>query len=162
MGCNRIEIKRITDLAIPLQILSDEVISSEIFEDGARLDIPDVIHEYWLSASLEGEIIGCYRVHTMGAVMWQIHARILPPYRQKWAVKASKRLLIWAAENIENLQVLMCFVPIVHKNVALHCKQVGFRRCGTIQDSYVKDGNLIDQDIYAISRDKMISHKSEI
>lgn len=159
MGCNRITIKRITDLAIPLQILSDETIASEIYEDGAQLDVPDIVHEYWLSAALDEKIIGCYRIHSMGAVLWQIHARILPEYRQKWALKASKKLLIWAADNIPNIQRIMCFVPVCHKNVALHCSQVGFRRNGTLQACYVKDGQLIDQDVYSIDKEKMNSFK---
>lgn len=159
MGCHRINIKRITDLAIPLRILSNEIIASEIYEDGAKLDVPDIVYEYWVSASLENDVIGCYRIHSMGAVLWQIHARILPGYRQRWAIKASKKLLIWAAENIPNIQLLMCFVPICHKNVAMHCKQVGFRRCGTLPDSYIRNAKLIDQDIYAIDKLKMLSHK---
>lgn len=157
MGSDRIDIERITDFRIALAILKNEVIVSEIYEDGAFLEIPDLINEYWVAGYIDGNLAGCYRIHPMGGVLWQIHCRILPDFRQKWSEKISVCVLCWSFENIENLQRIMCFVPACHRNVALHCKRVGFRKNGTLSASYVKDGQLVDQDIYSINREKILS-----
>ena len=155
MDRNRIKIERITDYDVALSVLKNETIASEIYEDTAALEIPDLIHEYWISAYVDNDLAGLYRIHCMGAVLWQIHCRILPEYRQKWAIKISRKALNWASLNIEKLQRIMCFVPVCHRNVKLHCLQVGFRGNGTLEKSYLKNGELIDQDILSIDIESM-------
>lgn len=155
MGSDRINIERITDFQIALAILKNEVIASEIYEDGAFLEIPDLVNEYWVAGFIDEDLAGCYRIHPMGGVLWQIHCRILPEYRQKWAIKISRKALNWASLNIEKLQRIMCFVPVCHRNVKLHCLQVGFRGNGTLEKSYLKNGKLIDQEILSIDIESM-------
>lgn len=162
MGGDRIDIKRITDFSIALTVLKNEAIASEIYEDGAFLEIPDLINEYWVAAFVKNKLAGCYRIHPMSGVLWQIHCRILPEYRQKFAEKISVCVLCWSVENIAKLQRIMCFVPGCHRNVALHCKRVGFRKNGTLSASYVKDGQLVDQDIYSIDREKILTYMTEV
>lgn len=155
MDSNRIDIFRITDFNIPLIILDDPQIKKEIYEDGARLTIPDLVGEYWLSAHLKEHIIGCYRVHAMGGILWQIHARILPKYRQMHAQRATKAAFLWCYKNIPDIKKIMAFVPIVHPNVALHAKISGMTLDGTIKESYLKNGKAVDQQIYSISTEKI-------
>lgn len=157
MDSNRIalDVERITDYSIPLTILSDETIASEIHEDGSILTVPDIVSEYWLSVHFENYIIGCYRLHPMGAVTWQIHARILPRYRQVFAVRSTKAVFKWAVNNIPDLSLIMCFVPQIHTNVAMHCKQVGMHQAGCLEQSYIKNKSLMDQDLFSITKEKI-------
>lgn len=161
MDSHRIEINRITDFAIPLTILHDEAIKGEIYEDGSSLDVPDLVHEYWLSAHLGDYIIGCYRLHAMGAAMWQIHVRLLPKYRQKYAVSASKAVLLWAANHIPGLERIMCFIPACHRNVELHAHMAGMRKNGCLEKSYLRSGQLVDQNIFSISKRRIINSIKE-
>lgn len=155
MDSGRIKIARLTDFHLALMILQDEVISGEIYEDGSSLVVPDLVGEYWLSAFIDDDLMGCYRVHGMGAVLWQIHARIYPQFRQKWAIKTTKAAFVWCVKNIPNLEKIMCFVPSAHKNVDLHAIQVGMSRVGTLENSYLKDKRLIGQAIFEIDRAKI-------
>lgn len=141
---------------LPLSILKKESIAAEIYEDGAHLEVPDLVNEYWLSSKIDDQIIGCYRVHPMGAVTWQIHSRILPQYRGRIAIDSGKTVLQWIFENIPSANIVMCFVPRCHRNVGLYCRQVGFEYMGTLKKSYLKNQTLYDQEIFGISREEVI------
>lgn len=157
MGSDRITLFRLTDYSIALQILYSIGINPEAYEDGVLPEIPDLVEEYWVGILKEGEgIIGCYRLHPMSSVTWQIHARMLMPYRAKFAKKASIAVFKWAVDNIPGVESIMCFVPEVNRNVRLHCHQVGFTKVGELPDSYRKDGKIVSQHIFSINKEKIL------
>ena len=150
-----INIYRITDYAVVLTILDIPAIKEAISEDTAPLEVPDLVNEFWLGAEHEGNVIGCYRVHKMGAVLYQVHARIMPDHR-KYAEEASHALLKYCADYIQDFECLMCYVPIVHKNVLEHAIRVGFQWIGNIPKSYLKNGKVISQDVLAITKEQIL------
>lgn len=132
--------------------MNDKKIAADIYEDGFCFQIPDLINEFWVGIDMQGSTIGCYRLHQMGAILWQIHAMILPKFRKEFSLDASTLVLRWAAHNIEDLERVVCFVPKIHSNVAVHAKTVGLIHEGTIKDSFLRKSKIVDQEIYGIGR----------
>lgn len=150
MGCDRINIYRSFNYEEVIFVLSDKTINNDIYEDNAVFRYPDLINEYWLIAATAKEIIGCYRLHQIGAITFQVHANILPSFRKKYSLTASRLLLRWASENIENVKKIVCYIPDCFPNIEKHCLSLGFSKEGTVKKSYLKNGRIIDQHIYGI------------
>ena len=148
---------RITDFMIPATILQNKVIADQIYEDGEVFDIStvDILREYWIGIELNGNTIACYRVHPMGRILWQLHARVLPEYREKFSIKATTMAFKWAAKNIPDLNKIVCFIPDAHPNVAAHAIQIGLTLEGSLEASYLKNNKIIRQDIYSITKEKI-------
>jgi hypothetical protein len=150
-----IEIYRITDFAVAISILEDSVIKSEIYEDTAEFIVPDLVNEYWLAAAHRGIVLGCYRLHSMGAVLWQFHCRILPQHR-RFAQPASLAFFKWCVENVKKLETIIGFVPKGFKRARMHAVRIGMKQVGTLPNSYLKDGHVIDQEVFAITKEKIL------
>ncbi len=84
MGCDRVALHRSFDYSEVLLVLSDKTINNDIYEDTAVFFYPDLINDYWIIAATIKDIIGCYRLHKIGAVTYQVHANILPEFRKKY------------------------------------------------------------------------------
>lgn len=156
MGGDRLEAYRITDFAIPMRIISDPVISEAIHEDGAdHYQIPNVIDEFWIGVRINGFTFACFRVHQMTKVSWQIHARVLPEYRKGYSRKAAILSLKWCHDHIDHLRTVVCLVPKIHRDVALFVRRIGFEFCGTVRQSYVKNNDLMNTEIFSINTDRI-------
>ena len=136
--------------------LQDRTITEEIYEDSAYFVIPDIIKEYWIGTFIDEKIIGLYQIQARGAILHEIHARILPQYRKKYSLKSSQYVVRWAFDMIPNINVLMAYVPTAHTNVAKHAQDVGFQYCGVIRNSYMKNGKMCDQEIYSLTKEDIV------
>lgn len=150
---------RITDYAIPLAILRAPAIQATIGEDGAAPMMPNVINEYWVGVVAGGKLAGCYRLHQLNGVCWQVHAFILPDYRREWSMKASKALLKWAVDSIEDLNKIICEVPAIYPNVIKHVEAQGFTWEGCNRGSFRKHGEIVDQIRFGITKEEITDGK---
>lgn len=160
MDTGLITIQRLTDYAVVLAILQDPEIEAAIYEDTAELTMPDIAWEYWLGAYRNGKILGCYRVHKMGAILYQIHIRILPKHRVK-SVEITKAALKWCAENIEDLETIVGYIPTAFPYGVKHVKACGFEYAGHIPNSYLRKGKVVGQDIYTISKEIILCQQQQ-
>lgn len=153
MGIN-LKVFRITDYAMVLRILLDPVISDNIYEDGASLSVPDVVNEYWLGIEKDGEVIGCYRLTSFTGAACIVHAFILPKFRKNYSVQAAYEATQWAFDNIRNLNTIIAHVPVVHRNVIWYIESLNWEKIGVIKESFRRDGALVDQALYQITKEK--------
>lgn len=142
---------RITDFMIPLIILQNEQIASVIYEDGATLQIPDVVNEFWLGAKVGNNVIGCYQFNPVSAVVWEIHIRILPQYRRDFSIEASKGAIRWAFENIPGLHKVIGYVPEIYEHAANHCVNIGMKQEAYLAESFLLQGKIIGQKLFSIT-----------
>lgn len=157
MGSDRLEAYRITDFAVPMWIMDEDTISEAIYEDGAdRNEIPNIVDEYWIGIRKGNYVFACFRVHQMSSVTWQIHARVLPEYRKDYSMRSAIMALKWCYDNIHKLRTIICLVPKCHRDVALFVRRVGFEYCGTVRQSYFKNNDLMNTEIFSINTDKII------
>ena len=64
-------------------------------------------------------------------------------------------MLKWAAKHIPKLYKIMGYVPSIYPNIQKHLEAVGFKKEGTLTDSYLRDGNICDRISYGINKDEI-------
>lgn len=145
------ELYRLTDFILPLHILQHEKIASVIYEDGAVLQIPDLVNEFWVGVNVNDQLIGCYQFNQVSAVVWEFHVRILPKYRKKYSLEATIKAFRWATDNINGLNKIYGYVPEVFVSAAAHCEKVGMKKEAFIEGSYLWKGKIIGQIFFSIT-----------
>lgn len=87
-------------------------------------------------------------------ITYDIHITTTPGARGEQAIKAGWKALEYAFNNIDNCQKLICFIPEIYKNVIKYTMQFGFEKEGELKNSYLKNGNLYNEIILGLRRDK--------
>ena len=150
MDSDRLAIYRITDFITVLSILDDPIIDGDINEDGFRTPFPNVIDEFWIGiAELGSETFACFRVHQLSRHVWQVHAFVLPSYRNKYSVIAANMAKEWAWKNIPELKTLITVVPSCHPNVIYFVRKMGFKLVGKLENCYTKNKKVEDLLIFS-------------
>lgn len=139
-----LEIVRTTDFTVPLRIVHSPGLKDVVFEDSVQSFIPDVVNEYWLAVLVNEKLAGCYRLHKLSAVMWQLHAYMLPKYRKEYSIDATTQVLAWAYSHIDKLSAVVAYAPVCFPNVVAHALKVGFMEVGTLEKAYLRKGECTD------------------
>lgn len=143
---------RITDYMVPLNIMSDKSISDVIYEDGYKFNIPDVINNIWIGIhDAEFGTFACYKIEPSSRVLWQVHAMVPKRFRNV-SMDCSILTLRWCCDNIPNMNILVCYIPSMFTNVMRHVESLGFSLNGILNESFAKNGSVVDQYIYSISK----------
>lgn len=85
-------------------------------------------------------------------ITYDIHITTTPEGRRNLAVEALEMAKEYAFEQIEGCQKLICFIPELYINVSNFAMSNGFKKEGTIKESYQKNGKLYDENIYGLRR----------
>lgn len=91
----------------------------------------------------------CISFEPITAVMWQVHAAVLPAHRKQsrqWARMAAR----WMAENTPCRSIVAFCYSGNFASMRL-VESIGFTHIGTIPRSKLRGGVLLDQKIYAKS-----------
>jgi len=122
-------------------------------EDNPPTFKPDVINEAWVLITNNDEPIGCYNLHKLNNVTWQIHAFILPEYRSR-AKESGRAILKWAIDNLE-FKKIQAIIPALYPNVYHFTLHQGFTDEGLSRLSYMKNKQLHDQHYLGITREEI-------
>lgn len=126
----------------------------DISEDNAPPFVPDVINEYWVGIFSDGRLAGCYRIHQVTSVCYQIHAFMIDR-----ADKSSGMVVLkWAVENIEDMQKLIADIPACYPNVYHFTKKQGFSDEGINRQSFTKNGKIHDMHRLGVTREEIECH----
>jgi len=91
----------------------------------------------------------CISFEPVNTVMWQVHAAVLPAYRKhskQWARESAR----WMAENTPCRSIIAFCYSGNFASMRL-IESIGFKQIGTIPQSKLRGGVLLDQKIYALS-----------
>lgn len=149
--------ERTYSVELVLSVLFNQTIWDAIAEDGQRKERfrLDVHGDCWLALTAEdGDLVGVYSVDSVNSATVELHAHVLPKFREKYAMETGKAVLNWVYHNApQHYQKLIAKVPDVHQNVQKFIEKFGFVREGTIKKSYWKGGDLVDVSIYGLMRE---------
>lgn len=145
-----------TDYMAPMRMMTQGGIYPDAFEQGAQLNLPDMINEYYLGAWAENVgFVGFYRVQQMGIHLYQAHANIMKGYRRKYALKASQTALKWLIDNIEGFETLICMIPTPFEAVQKHVQAIGMQSVGKIPNAFKKNDSMHALKIFAITKEQI-------
>lgn len=155
MGCSLIIAERTRDANVVRSVIAHPDIWKTISEDGHNIDEyePNVDEsECWLMMTFEGELIGLYNYHAHNSATVEVHAHVLPGHRKQHSKETGIAALKWLYENFPGYNKVIANVPVVYENVKSFTCGCGFQVEGLNRQSYVKNGEYIDQWLLGITR----------
>ncbi len=132
-------------------VLTNPVILKAISEDGAQLKNIDIKNETWVSIKKKDTTIGIYNLVPLNAITMEVHAHVLPEYRKEYSMRTSRIFYKWFLGNTDRLK-LIAIVPLIHKNVQNFLISNKFTVEGINRKSFIKNGEIMDQIMFGITR----------
>ena len=147
---------RTLDYGVAYGITSIPELFDCISEDTVDDYYPNVVDEYWVLMITESDLIaGCYRLNQVNARTYEIHAFIIPEFRNAYSKLSGRAILKWCLENLD-MDKLVANIPAKYKQVYHFTKSQGFKDEGFNRSSFLKDGKLIGQYRLGITKDDII------
>lgn len=148
---------RTYDHSLIESIMTSPALWATVAEDGHSPDsfTCDTEGECWLLMSNGDDVVGVYNIHGINAVTCEIHAQVIPEYREQHSYETGKAALEWIYNNAPGYKKVIAQVPVVFENVKNFTCQFGFQVEGINRLSYLKDGAIVDQWLLGITRDEI-------
>lgn len=129
-----------------------------IAEDGQNPDDykADCEGECWLLMMNDTDFIGAYNLHAHNSVTVQIHAHVISAHRKQYSYETGMAALQWIIDNTE-YQKVVAIIPTIYENVKRFTCSFGFQEEGINRQSYLKNGELVDQYLLGITRDEIMA-----
>lgn len=151
------KIERTHDMVLVASIMKDPAIWSHIHEDGTTDDYQPVDHEgfHWMLVTDDGEPLGVFLVHARGEVCFEMHTCLLPACWGRRAACAAQMLAGWAF-NQTVCQKLVTSVPAYNRLAMRFAQAGGMQQEGVNRASYLRNGELIDQIMFGITKQEWL------
>lgn len=148
--------RRTYDVDEILSVLKHPDILKTIAEDNSQNFDIDVSAECFIAADIDGELSALFIFSKTGAVVFDIHAHVLPakrPHSRDLGVAILKyffKCYPWA----EKLNAL---IPVCYPNVVRYAESFGFKLEGVNRKSYVHHDGVIDQLYLGATQDEVLN-----
>jgi len=131
--------------AILAQMLDD------IAEDGYNFEQfkPDVNGESWVAIHDNQEIKALYNFHAVNSSTLMIHSHVLKQFRKDSLKLGQEALRYFLTTDYHKLIVE---VPAIYRHIRIYLLRLGFKFEGINRESYLKNGQYIDQYRFGITR----------
>lgn len=147
------KIERLFDVAVILEVLTNDIILDAISEDGFDVkDLPksiDVVHDIWLELVSDSNdswiTIGVVQFKPMFSNCYAAHIHILPEFRKEFSMQAGDKILEYCSTS-EDLKgsLLYTNVPVFCENVKNFLLSFGFTEQGILPNAWKKNGKQND------------------
>ena len=136
--------RRTFDTDEVLSVLAHPDILKTITEaDCQNIDV-DVNATAFIACEVDNELAAVFIFDKTGAVVFDIHAHVLPAKRPH-SRDIAKAILKYFFESFSQAEKLTALIPICYPNVIAFSEAFGFRLEGINRLSYLHQGQLIDQ-----------------
>lgn len=150
-----IKLRETWDYEFITELLKDDELWPRISEDGihkSAWEAPQDSVHYLLCMSEDGTA-GLFVVHPLNATALEVHINILQQFRQRHAYDCGKAFVEWFVNRApENFHKVIAQVPVIYPEVAKFTQKFGFLDEGLNRKSIMKQGELIDQHYYGLTR----------
>jgi hypothetical protein len=150
-------IEQVWDEELIYSVLRDERIWPTISNDGDTpekftVDV-DADDFFFLAVAKENVCIGIYILHPFNNCTMEIHANILPEFREANANESAQKILEWFDKHMdEKWQKIMCRIPSLYPQVYHFTLNRGFTDEGRLVNAFRKNDELHDVHILGLER----------
>lgn len=146
--------ERTYDTDVIRSVLTDPEIFARISESGLtdKHIVLDTQKEAWLTMSDEG-LIGAICLTPLNSVCVDIHVHILEDFRDDYAMASMiETFKFFMGTDYEKITAS---IPECHADVCGFALKVGFKEEGLNRASYRRDGEIISQRLFGITRNEV-------
>ena len=151
-----VELKRCFNENLVKQVLFHKDIWPSISEDGQNMStfMIDFVSNCFLKVVTDkGDLAGFYVLHPFNGSTLQIHANILPSFREKYAKLSGTAVLKWIKDKSPpQYHKVIALIPEIYENVYFFTKSFGFEDEGLLKQAYRKNSKLHDIHVLGIMR----------
>ena len=137
-------------------VLDHPEIFDVISEDDAVEYEVNTTKDCFLTLWVTGKLAGLYILSPVSSVELDIHAHILPAYREEYARSLTRLMYEWLLEHSDiRFQKVTASVPAIYPNVMRFCGEFGMVCEGQNRKAWRKNGALHDKFSYGITREEI-------
>jgi len=103
------------------------------------------------------DAIGVFFYHPWNSTTYEMHSAVLPEHRGKGAMEGARLAGMWMFDNTP-CQKIVTLVPVINIRARFLARRGGMVEEGRVTRSFLKDGVLVDQRLYAITKEVAKCH----
>lgn len=111
---------------------------------------------FFLPVFDDGRKMGFFYFVPWNNVCWEVHSAIIPEFRGKKAIAASKLMAQWFFANMPYASKIVTHVPVDNQKAYAYAVRTGFTKEGMNRKSILRDGNLVDQYLFGLCKEEVI------
>lgn len=142
------------------QIVNDPSISDLLCDDNTENTvIDDCSNQLWIGVYDDNSVMqGAFLLVPQNSVCMDIHTCLLPILHGNQAIQAGQMLL-----NIvfANYQKAVTSVPVTNRRASLFAARLGFKTEGVNRQSFLKNGQLIDQKVMGLTIEEYVCQQQQ-
>lgn len=144
-----ITLQPLNDLDLINRVILDAAVNDDISDDASMShEIQQLPHAFeCLGIYQDGEIKGLFMLVPQNAVTAEIHTCLL--LRGKEAFQAGQLLLDYL---FSNYQKAISYTPSTNKKALFYALRLGFKKEGVLTQSFLKNGELLDQTLVGLTK----------
>ena len=104
---------------------------------------PDMNDGAYIVGIEDASLIGLMAYEPINGVTWECHVQVMPKYRKTHADEFAQKALQWAWDM--GCHKLMATIPVIYPTVKDFGLKHGFEIEGISKQSYLKNGQILDQ-----------------
>lgn len=139
-------VERCYDVDTIREILTHPDIYARIAEDGSPSQedyIPEMIGVAYILGIVDSEPAALMTYYPVSTITWECHVQVMPKYRKTHADEFAQKALQWAWDM--GCHKLMATIPVIYPTVKDFGLKHGFEIEGISKQSYLKNGQILDQ-----------------
>lgn len=148
------------DLEFIREVMAHPKIWPHISDDhsGKREDFVPSLHGSfrYLTPEHKGDRVGVFFYHPHSVILWEVHTCILPQFWGDPATQAARAGLRWMIDHA-GAKKIITHVPRINQKARMFALRVGMKDEGVNRQSFLKNGQLVDQYILGITQEEILS-----
>jgi hypothetical protein len=154
VGCSLIA-ERTYDVDLIMSVAAMPEFFSTV-EDGMTLDRykPDM-NSAWIVVSDNDEVIGLAQLVPLNSIVLELHPQVFKKHRAKYNKVFFYELYKWILINATQYQKVNATMPVIYKHLKRFAMSVGFTLEGVDRQSHIKNGDIVDQWIFGITKKEL-------
>jgi len=150
----------VTDAEEVNRIITHPDVYPKVSDDGSSdvgsFDITPVLEVdavYCLGWMVAGAWAGMWMLKPWNMITYEAHICVLPEFRGGEAIRATGDMFRWMFRNTACRKVV-AWIPKVNRQAIVFAISAGMKEEGLIKHSFLKDGNVVDQQLLGIEKEE--------
>lgn len=149
-----IHLAAITDAAEATRIIQHPAVADLVCDDHSTgYQVTDGDLGRWVGVYLDERLCGAFLLVPCNSITIEIHTCLLPELHGKPAIDAARQVL---ALIFNKFRKVVTHVPVNNRRAALFAARLGFRTEGMNRKSFLKHGELLDQQLMGLTHEEYL------
>lgn len=143
-----VRLEKTDDRELAVRVMTDPEMWERVSVDGEVREefTAESIPEDWIILAVRTPhgTAGVYLLHEIEEGIWQAHANILEPFRERYSIDSGNELMKWLEDGLPaSAKMIVATVPVIYPEVVGFLSHFGFQDTGAVEP-VVKHGKEVE------------------